>query len=58
MMSSMKDGKSEMITIRLTTEEMRLILQWGSEDGDLPSKPEVVRRMIVFAAQNRKKKKG
>jgi hypothetical protein len=53
----MKDGKTEMITIRLTQDEMRLILQWGSEDGDLPSKPEVVRRMIVFAAKHRTKKR-
>jgi hypothetical protein len=56
MMSSVKDNKTEMITIRVTPEEMRLILEWGSADGDLPSKPEVVRRMIEWAAQHRKRR--
>jgi hypothetical protein len=53
----MKDTKTEQITIKLTPDELRLVLQWGSEDGDLPSKPEVVRRMMIFAVQQRKGKK-
>ena len=53
----MKDGKDEMITVRVTPEQLRLIIDWGREEPDLPSKPEVVRRMIEFAAKQKGKRR-
>jgi hypothetical protein len=51
-----KDTKSELITIRVTPEEMRVIIQWGKAMSGLVSIPEAVRDMIKFAAAERKKR--
>ena len=50
----MKDRKDAMITIRLKPEELQLVIEWGRAEPDLPSKPEVVRRMIAAAYNQRK----
>lgn len=53
----MKGAKSEMITIRLSPDELAQVIEWGKEMGGLPSKAEAARDMIVWAAKHKGKRK-
>lgn len=53
----MKAAKGEMITIRVEPELMELIIAWGKDAEGLPSKAEVVRQMVEYAAKHRSERK-
>ncbi len=50
-----KDARTEMISVRLTPEEKRLVIQWGKAMVGLVTEAEAARDMILFAAAKGKK---